>query len=156
MIALAPDSTALDTATVIPRSLKEPVGLAPSPLRYTPQPVRVDSSGAGNSAVLPSYSVTTGVAPLTGNRPRYCPMRPRHMALLPFDPQHAGHGTHDIERTQLRDGPRQRRVGGGVRDDHEHRLGPPPGLVHRRDAHIVPGEHPGDRREHAGPIGDIQ
>src|SRR4051812_16860962 len=35
MIALLPASTALDTAMVIPRSLNDPVGLAPSILRYT-------------------------------------------------------------------------------------------------------------------------
>src|SRR4051794_33905421 len=35
MIALAPDSTALETATVMPRSLKDPVGLDPSTFRYT-------------------------------------------------------------------------------------------------------------------------
>ena len=33
MIAFDPSSTALDTAMVMPRSLKEPVGLAPSTLR---------------------------------------------------------------------------------------------------------------------------
>ena len=54
MIALAPDSTALLTASVMPRSLKEPVGLHPSTLRYTSQPVRSDSIGAGSSGVLPS------------------------------------------------------------------------------------------------------
>src|SRR5690349_9743374 len=57
MIALAPDSTALDTAIVMPRSLNDPVGLAPSIFRYTSQPVRSDSSGAGSSGVLPSYRV---------------------------------------------------------------------------------------------------
>ena len=33
MIALLPASTAFETATVMPRSLNEPVGLAPSTLR---------------------------------------------------------------------------------------------------------------------------
>ena len=33
MIAFAPASTALETATVMPRSLNEPVGLAPSTFR---------------------------------------------------------------------------------------------------------------------------
>ena len=33
MIALAPSSTALETAIVMPRSLKDPVGLAPSTFR---------------------------------------------------------------------------------------------------------------------------
>src|SRR5688572_23980042 len=68
MIALLPDSIALDTASVMPRSLNEPVGLAPSTLRYTSQPVRWDSAGAGRSGVFPSYRVTTGVASPTGSR----------------------------------------------------------------------------------------
>src|SRR4051794_32346645 len=49
MTALAPASTALDTATVMPRSLNDPVGLAPSTLRYTSQPVRSLRTGAGTS-----------------------------------------------------------------------------------------------------------
>ena len=36
--AVEPRSTALDTATVIPRSLNEPVGLTPSFLTKTSQP----------------------------------------------------------------------------------------------------------------------
>src|SRR6266516_891341 len=67
MIALLPCSTALDTATVMPRSLNDPVGLAPSTLRCTSQPVRAESAGAGTSGVFPSYRVTTGVAALTGS-----------------------------------------------------------------------------------------
>jgi hypothetical protein len=70
MTAFAPSSTALVIAIVMPRSLNEPVGLAPSTLRNTSQPVRRDSSGAGNSGVAPSWSVTTGVSSLTGNRER--------------------------------------------------------------------------------------
>src|SRR5262245_47664667 len=101
MIAFAPDSTALDTATVIPRSLNEPVGLAPSTFRYTSQPVRVDSSGAGNSGVLPSYSVTTGVSAVTGNRSRYRSTSPRHIRSLPFDPKHTRDRADDVERPQL-------------------------------------------------------
>ncbi len=70
MIALLPASTALETAIVMPRSLKEPVGLAPSTLRYTSQPSRAESTGAGSSGVFPSCRVTTGVASVTGNRSR--------------------------------------------------------------------------------------
>src|SRR3954452_13724923 len=61
MIALLPASTAFDTAIVMPRSLNEPVGFAPSTFRYTSPRTRSDSSGAGTSGVLPSYRVTTGV-----------------------------------------------------------------------------------------------
>jgi hypothetical protein len=40
-------------ATVMPRSLNEPVGFSPSTLRYTSQPVRADRTGAGSSGVPP-------------------------------------------------------------------------------------------------------
>ena len=70
MTAFAPSSTALLMAIVMPRSLKDPVGLAPSTLRNTSQPVRRDSSGAGSSGVAPSWRVTTGVPALTGSRDR--------------------------------------------------------------------------------------
>ena len=68
--ARAPSSSALDTATVMPRSLNEPVGLAPSTFSQTSQPVRADSTGAGTSGVPPSSSVTTGVLGPTGSRSR--------------------------------------------------------------------------------------
>ena len=60
-------ATAADTATVIPRSLKEPVGLAPSSFSQTWQPVSSDRCGAGTSGVSPSPSVTSGS---TGSRSR--------------------------------------------------------------------------------------
>ena len=62
MIALEPSSTALDTAIVMPRSLNEPVGLAPSTLRWTSAPIRWESTGAGTSGVSPSPRVTSGSA----------------------------------------------------------------------------------------------
>ena len=60
--ALTPSSAALEIAMVIPRSLNEPVGLAPSSFNKTLAPTRSDSRGAGSSGVLPSSRVTTGVA----------------------------------------------------------------------------------------------
>ena len=62
MTALAPSSAALEIASVMPRSLNEPVGLAPSTLRWTSQPVSSESDGRGTSGVPPSRSVTTGCA----------------------------------------------------------------------------------------------
>ena len=55
------------TATVMPRSLNEPVGFAPSSLRYTSAPVSEESCGAGISGVSPSPIVTSGS---TGRRSR--------------------------------------------------------------------------------------
>ena len=43
MTASAPSRSAADTAQVIPRSLKEPVGLAPSIFSHTSAPTRSDS-----------------------------------------------------------------------------------------------------------------
>ena len=68
--ALAPSSSALDTATVIPRSLKLPVGLAPSHLSQSSQPVRSPSRLAGKSGVEPSPRLTIGVASVSGSRSR--------------------------------------------------------------------------------------
>ena len=77
--ALAPSSAALVMATVIPRSLNEPVGLAPSTFNSTLAPTRADSRGAGRRGVPPSSSVTTGVASDTGRNSRYSSMTPRHL-----------------------------------------------------------------------------
>jgi hypothetical protein len=54
-------------ATVMPRSLNEPVGLAPSIFSQTSAPVRSDSRGARTNGVEPSSSVTCGS---TGRRSR--------------------------------------------------------------------------------------
>ena len=58
------------TATVMPRSLNDPVGFAPSTFRYTSHPVRADTAGAGSSGVAPSPSVITGASAATGSRSR--------------------------------------------------------------------------------------
>src|SRR3974390_1942936 len=76
MTAVAPRAAALLTATVIPRSLNDPVGFAPSTFRYTSHPVRADTTGAGSSGVAPSPSVITAAPSGTGSRSRYCPITP--------------------------------------------------------------------------------
>ena len=68
--AVLPLLTALLTAMVMPRSLNEPVGLRPSTLRYTSQPVSSDRYGAGTSGVAPSRRVTTFQSSPTGSRER--------------------------------------------------------------------------------------
>ena len=93
MTALAPSSLAAVIAMVMPRSLKDPVGLAPSTLRWTSQPVRSESTCAGTSGVPPSRSVTTGVAAATGSRSRYSSMMPRHgVRHADFEPRLHGDG----------------------------------------------------------------
>jgi hypothetical protein len=68
--AAAPSSTAFDTATVIPRSLKLPVGFPPSHLSQSSTPSRSESRGARRSGVEPSPSETIGVAAVRGRRSR--------------------------------------------------------------------------------------
>src|ERR1700722_16281018 len=74
--AFAPSSAALEMATVIPRSLKDPVGLAPSTFKKTRAPTLADRRGAGRSGVPPSSRGTTGVSPVTGRNSRYSPITP--------------------------------------------------------------------------------
>jgi hypothetical protein len=58
--ASAPAPLARETATVMPRSLKLPVGLVPSNFSQALAPIRSESRGASISGVLPSLRVTTG------------------------------------------------------------------------------------------------
>jgi hypothetical protein len=76
--AFAPCSAASDTATVMPRSLNEPVGLTASTFSHTEHPVRSDSHADSTSGVPPSPSDTIGVSSLTGSQSRYSSMTPRH------------------------------------------------------------------------------
>ena len=57
--ALAPSRTAAETAHVMPRSLNEPVGLAPSSFRRTVAPTICESTGARSSGVEPSCRLTS-------------------------------------------------------------------------------------------------
>src|SRR5690606_32989368 len=68
MTAVAPRRSASVTATVMPRSLNDPVGLAPSYLRYSSAaiPSSRASRGAGRRGVSPSPSVTTGPSAASG------------------------------------------------------------------------------------------
>src|SRR5215213_3578622 len=71
MTASAPAPFALETATVIPRSLKLPVGFAPSNLSQDLAPIRSESLGASINGVLPSLRVTTGSPGSSESRSRY-------------------------------------------------------------------------------------
>jgi len=63
-IVVAPPSTARVTATLMPRSLNDPVGFAPSHFSQTSTPSRSETRGACRSGVLPSPSVIViGAAP---------------------------------------------------------------------------------------------
>ena len=66
----APSRTAAETAHVMPRSLNDPVGFAPSSFSQTSAPTRSDSRGASTSGVEPSPSDTTGSPAANGSRSR--------------------------------------------------------------------------------------
>ncbi len=68
--ASAPSRTAADTAHVMPRSLNEPVGFAPSNFSQTSAPTRSDTRSARMSGVEPSSSETTGSSGANGSRSR--------------------------------------------------------------------------------------
>src|SRR5215472_17108720 len=139
MTAFAPRAAAMLTATVMPRSLNEPVGLTPSTLRYTTQPVISDSTGAGISGVDPSPREITGAPSGTGSHSAYRRMTPppscrnsitapsralrfvvpeaRKLAVregsfvaLPLDPHHAGDGPDHVHRAEVGDAGGQRGV----------------------------------------------
>ena len=77
--ALAPSPTALETAMVMPRSLKEPVGFIPSYFKYTwSAPTSFARAGASIRGVPPSPSVIIGVLLSTSSRSKYSRITPRH------------------------------------------------------------------------------
>ena len=67
----APPSRALDTATTIPRSLKEPVGFSPSHLAQSSIPKASSKRRHRTRGVLPSPRVSSGVAAVRGNNSPY-------------------------------------------------------------------------------------
>ena len=68
--ASAPWRMASETAHVIPRSLNEPVGFAPSNFSHTSTPARSLTRSARTSGVEPSSSETTGSSGANGSRSR--------------------------------------------------------------------------------------
>ena len=70
MTISAPERTASLTAHVIPRSLNEPVGLAPSSFSHTSVPACSLRRGAWTSGVEPSCRLTTGSPSAKGSRSR--------------------------------------------------------------------------------------
>ena len=162
-------STAFEMATVMPRSLNEPVGLAPSTFSSTrarrPAPTR---RGASSSGVLPSSSVTTGVASVTGQA-----------VAVRLDDPGPRRGTAALDARLI---PRLRRPAGPSRRGatassvaHLADRGAQVGLPRARcvtkmrrassplpfccidwiDTSCSPNT-PGDRGEHAGPVGHVE
>ena len=143
----------MEMAAVMPRSLKEPVGLSPSTLSQTSAPVRPESHSECTSGVPPSRSVTACIPSGRSSSSRYSSITPRHWWVMadldplirrPLDPHHRGDLADDVHVAQLLDRRGQGGVGSGVRDDDELGIGPSPLLPHGLDRHAVVGERVGD------------
>jgi hypothetical protein len=94
----APRSTALETATVIPRSLNEPVGFKPSHLIKTRPPIRSLNRGAKTRGVEPSPRVMIGVPSPTGRQSRY-----RAITPLAADPPSPSFGAESTAASTAQD-----------------------------------------------------
>src|SRR5918999_1299061 len=165
--ALAPSSRALETATVIPRSLKEPVGLVPSYFRYTSQPVSADRASDRTSGVPPSRRVTSGVALDTGSRSRYSAITPRHglaissprlggRSLHPRDPHHAPDLGHDLQVAEVGHRGLEGGLVGPVGDHDQEGLVPEPFLPHAGDGDLVTPEGVRHLGQHAGAVDHVE
>ena len=143
---LAPCSTAFETAIVIPRSLNDPVGFAPSTFSRTlATPARSARRGASRSGVLPSSRVMTGVA--LGDRQAVAERLDELRAsarltrvLLAHDPDHRTDPvTTSTSRSASSVAPRSPSRA-AVRDEDEAGVGADPSLLHRLDRHAVVAE----------------
>src|SRR5579862_8273361 len=152
-----PSSTALEIASVIPRSLNEPVGLTPSFLRYRIAPGTWRSRrSARSSGVSPSRSVTTGVPSETGRNGRYSSITPRQAVLLTVDhPDDVPDGADHVERFDPREHPPHLALARGVRDHHDVGVRAAALLRDRRDADAFLAEDRRDPGEDARPVGHL-
>jgi hypothetical protein len=85
--ARAPRSIALETATVIPRSLNDPVGLSPSFLMNTsqPRPTRALNLGENSNGVFPSPKEMTALHDGRNSRKRSITPLPRFIFTSSID-----------------------------------------------------------------------
>src|SRR5690606_31068786 len=172
MTASAPCSTARERATVIPRSLKEPVGFIPSNVTHTSAPVRRDRAGAGSSGVPPSPRVTTVDSSVTPSRSAYSRSTPRQRCAMSvsFHPQHRGdpfddvalgesfHGVAEVLLTctvcsddEACDG-----LGRGLAGHGHVGIDLFDGLLDRRHRDTALAEDAGDRRQHPLLVVDLE
>ena len=165
--ALAPSSTAMEMAMVMPRSLKLPVGLDPSTFSHTSAPTRSERRGAATSGVPPSRRVTTGVRSVMGRKARYSSMTPRHPvvtarspllpAILAFadDAEHAAHPVHRLVAAQLVDGGQEVPLPGDVGQEDQPCLLGQAELLHGADGDVVVAEDLRHGGQHTGAVGHV-
>src|SRR5688572_809629 len=155
MTAFAPCSIARETATVMPRSLNEPVGFMPSNFTHTSAPVRRDSEGAGRSGVPPSPRVTTVEASVTPRRSAYSRSTPRQTCAMSvsFHTQDRDDALDDAARGETVNRLAEVLLQSLVRADLQTRgagILARHGLLDGRDRHAAVAEDPGHRGEDAG------
>src|SRR5690349_7483749 len=152
-----PSSTAFVIASVIPRSLNEPVGLTPSFLRYSVAPGTCRSRrSARKSGVSPSRSVTIGVPSVTGRNRRYSSITPRQIVLVTVDhPDDVPDGADHVERLDPREHPPHLAFARRVRDHHDVGVVAAALLRDRGDADAFLAEDRCDPGEDAGAVGHL-
>ena len=151
---------------VMPRSLKLPVGLAPSTLSHTCAPTRSDSRGAGTSgrAALEQrdhrrllgdgeeVAVLLHDATPAGRHDRApSPV----VGPVADDPEHPADPVHRLVPAQLVDGGEQVPLAGHVGEEDQPGLLGQADLLHGPDGDVVVAEDLGHGGQHAGPVGHV-
>ena len=173
MMARLPSSRALAMATTMPRSLKDPVGLHPSSLKYNSgHPSSAARRFDLTSGVSPSPIVIMGVALVTGRKSRYVFRTPRPIChpqiLLAFQPGRLNyrllfypqHVANPANRFQCPDGEEcllHRRFPGGMGHDYYFcalRFRISVLLQDRRNTDPLIPKGKGDLGQHTGTVSD--
>src|ERR1700722_4886036 len=165
--AFAPSRTAAETAQVIPRSLNEPVGLAPSSFNRTFAPTSPESTGARSGAVEPSWRLTRGSPGSNGSRSRERSISGTcapvggmpsttgtfklawfiSLSKLLFDHANRPWGrAYELRGLEQGDGRAQARLGHLVGDHHQARVLGETALDDRLDRHALLAQHLRDGR----------
>ena len=151
--ASAPSRTAADTAQVMPRSLNEPVGLAPSSFSHTSAPTFSLRRRACTSGVEPSLSETTGSPSANGSRSR---IALDEAGLLPCTSNvssitRIARGGERMKsmRPMSSTAAKSLRLEDRVHDHHQARVLAQPLLHDRLDRGALQPQHLRDLRQHA-------
>ena len=165
---LAPASTAFVIAIVIPRSLNEPVGFAPSIFSQTSRSSSSESRSACSNGVPPSSSVMTGVDAVTGRCSRYASISPGHWLGVPapcplrssrfvsHDPEDRADAVDGLHVAQRVHRPAQVCLAGAVSDEDDPGIRADAHLLHRLDRDVVLAELHRDLGQDAGLIRDFE
>ena len=157
MTASAPSRTAALTAHVMPRSLNEPVGLAPSSFSQTSRPTRSETWSARHERRRALLERHDGVAGIERQPVAVALDEAGHQVeLFLDDPDRARARAHEVQARDQVDRGEELRLQQRVHDHHQPRVLPQPLLHDRLDRRALQAEDLRDLREHAGPVGDLQ